>query len=72
MIYANKTLSTFPNGQKLEVPEKFPYLGNHFVILIVAWRKRKAHKGGPRKAMPMVRNMGHVKWRVRAVSYVLM
>ena len=26
MICANKTLSTFPNGQKLEVLDNFPYL----------------------------------------------
>ena len=26
MICANKTLSTFPNGQKLDVLDNFPYL----------------------------------------------
>ena len=50
MICANKTLSTLPNGQKLEVPDNFPYLGNHFVIVTVTWCKRE---GGPREATPI-------------------
>ena len=46
MICAKEHLTTFPNGQKLEVPDNFFIFRNHFVITNVTWHKLLACEDG--------------------------